>query len=71
VGVVQVGVVQATHRIMREHKLGDRLPSDELLYFLALCNHNITSIAVGEEEMVQEMKRALEAVEFHDGCKTR
>jgi hypothetical protein len=58
-------IVQATHRILREHKLSDRLPYDELAYFLALCSYNIQSIDVGEEEMVEEVKRALDAVVFH------
>lgn len=63
-------VVQATHRIMREHKLGHRLPCDELAFLLALCSYNIPSIDVGEVEMVEEVKRALDAVEFHSNLTT-
>ena len=56
---------------MREHNLGDRLPYDDIAFFLEFCNYNIPSVEVGEEVMVQEVKRALDAVEIHDKYKTR
>lgn len=56
---------------MREHKLGDRLLYDDIAPFLALCNHAIPSIDIGEEVMVQEVKRVLDAVEIVlDNCKS-
>ena len=64
-------IVQATHRVMREHNLGDRLPQEDLAFFLEVCCNNISPSDIGEEVMVQEMRRALEMVEIFDRCKTR
>lgn len=66
-----MGTVQVTHRLLREHEISDRLPYDDLALFLVLCNHNIPSIDVGDEVMVQEVKRALEMVKVYGKYKTR
>lgn len=66
-----MNVVQATHRIMREQGTGDQLPPDDLAFFLEVCSNNVLPADIGEEVMVQEVKRALEMVELHGRHKTR
>jgi hypothetical protein len=66
-----VDIIQATHRIVREHELGAHLSRDELAFFLEVCINNILPVDIGEEVMVQEVRRALEMVEIYDRHRTR
>jgi hypothetical protein len=65
-----IEVIQATHRIMREHKLASRLPHEHLGFFLTTCNYEIPSADVGDDVMKQKVMHALTAVEHHGIWKT-
>ena len=65
-----IDVVQATHRIPREHKpAANGLNLDHLVYFLAACNDNIPSLNIGEDVMRQEVERALKSAQLFVACK--
>jgi hypothetical protein len=65
-----IDVVQATHRILREHKpAANGLNLDHLVYFLAACNDNIPSVNIGEDVMRQEVERALKSAQLFIACK--
>jgi len=61
-----VEVILATHRIMREYKLGSRLPYADLGFFLAHCNKSIPFIGIGDDAMKHEVERALDELEIYD-----
>ncbi|KAI4269744.1 MAG: hypothetical protein LQ337_007105 [Flavoplaca oasis] len=67
---LRVDVLQAVHRIIKEGNHGARLPYRDLAFFLELCNHNIPSLILGEQEVAKEVERALQTVEIADHHRT-
>lgn len=62
---LSIDVVRTVHRTMKEEGLGDRLPYEELGFFLGICDENIKSQSIGKDAIKQEVERALQTVHLH------
>ncbi|KAL8714813.1 MAG: hypothetical protein Q9220_001326 [cf. Caloplaca sp. 1 TL-2023] len=63
---LRIDVIQAVHRIINAGNHGARLLYRDLAFFLGLCNHNIPSLILGEQEVAKEVERALQTLEIAD-----